>query len=134
MINYVKHIRPGVWYILDHGLCKGPVGLSYNKTLECWTLKKSVFGLEETHRFFNKDYSNDAFKSYAAALHHVQTGRCLRKLETVERVSKEKPIQACGVSYTRDNRGVHKFCISNPLGGGTTVYIGTDENYTDRIE
>ncbi len=132
---FVWHVKPGTWLIQDNGLCKGPVGLSYNKALKCWTLSKNVFREDVAqHKFYDRDYGHHPYRSYSAALLHIQEGRQLRKLEMVERDCKERKVSVCGVSYYRHPDGIHRFNVSNPLGGGTTVYIGTDYNYTNNID
>lgn len=127
MSNYfVKHIKPGIWYIEGHGLCKGPVGLSYNKSTATWTLNKAIHADKDCRKFRDDDYKSHPFRSFSAALRYVDEGRCLRKLETTERVSKVTCVDMCGVTYYRSPKGIHMYVISNPLGGTTTVYIGND--------
>lgn len=122
------------WLIAGFGYIQGPVGLSYNKTKGQWTLSKRHFPDASKTVFCDKDYNNNPANSFLAACKVAEVGRKRRKLETVERNCKEKPIEACGVSYYRTKKGTHCFHVSNPLGGGTTVYIGTDENYTARLD
>lgn len=131
--RFVKHIKPGIWFIAGHGLCKGPVGLSYNKATRTWSLNSRIHADKDLLKFADEDYCGDTFQSFSAVLEHVSEGRCLRKLETEERISKVTCVDMCGVSYYRGADGRHRYGVSNPLGGGTTVYIGTDDTWRANI-
>lgn len=134
MSTTALYIKPGMWFIHGTGLCKIPVGVSFNRNLDQWTLSKVQFpDLEK--RTFKVCHYGSLLAALDAALNTADVGRCLRKLETVERSNKETPLDMCGVHYSYEqSRNRHVYKVSNPLGGQSTVYIGTDTTWRQNID